>query len=446
MCFLKNSKNISALIVLFAFLSNSTLVAQEKLDAYFAHLFQNNKMMGTVAVLHNDSLFYTTSIGYADVGSKRKNDSNTKFRIASNTKTYTAVLILKAVEEQKLSLDTHLSIFYPQVKNAEKITIEQLLKHRSGIFNFTEVEGQEIWDQEFHTEAEFINHIKNEKSNFEPNTAYEYSNTNYALLGFILEKVYHKSYAALLQEKICKPLKLSNTYFSPETDPNKHEAISYNIQNRYIENSKVNFSNHPGSGGIATTAVELNRFLSGLFEGKLISKESLVLMLPENKGEYGMGIEKARFKNPTGYIHGGRIENYFSDYWYFPAEKLGIVTLCNAVNIDLSQVQNTLIQYVYGRDPILPDFNKTKDLTEEQFRQIAGTYRYKDGSQTMTISSDGTNLIGQLSDNGQMYVPYLYKSEHTFVYDDEGSILEFIPGEQLLLLKDGDLVLEFKKI
>jgi D-alanyl-D-alanine carboxypeptidase len=192
------------------------------------------------------------------------------------------------VEEQKLSLDTHLSIFYPQVKNAEKITIEQLLRHRSGIFNFTEVEGQEIWDQEFHTEAEFVNHIKNEKSNFEPNTAYEYSNTNYALLGFILEKVYQKSYAALLQEKICKPLKLSNTYFSAETDPNKHEAISYNIQNRYIENSKVNFSNHPGSGGIATTAVELNRFLSGLFEGKLISKESLVLMLPENKGEYGM--------------------------------------------------------------------------------------------------------------------------------------------------------------
>lgn len=120
--------------------------------------------------------------------------------------------------------------------------------------------------------------------------------------------------------------------------------------------------------------------------------------------------------------------------------------MCNSVNIDLSQVQNTLIQYVYGRDPILPDFNKTKDLTEEQFRQIAGTYRYKDGSQTMTISSDGTNLIGQLSDNGQMYVPYHYKSDHTFVYDDEGSILEFIPGEQLLLLKDGDLVLEFKKI
>ncbi|WP_223577901.1 serine hydrolase domain-containing protein [Sphingobacterium sp. GVS05A] len=440
------SKNISALIVLFAYLGNTTLVAQQKLDAYFAHLFQNNKMMGTVAVLYNDSLYYATSIGYADVDSKRKNDSNTKFRIASNTKTYTAVLILKAVEEQKLSLDTYLSTFYPQIKNAEKITIEQLLKHRSGIFNFTEIKGEEIWEQEFHTEAEFVSYIENEKSNFEPNTAYEYSNTNYALLGFILEKVYDKSYAALLNEKICEPLKLRNTYFSTETDPNKHEAISYNIQNRYIENSKVNFSNHPASGGIATTAIELNRFLSGLFEGRLISKESLALMLPENKGEYGMGIEKARFKNPIGYIHGGRIENYFSDYWYFPAEKLGIVTLCNAVNINLSQVQNTLIQYVYGRDPILPDFNKTKDLTEEQFRQIAGTYRFKDGGQTMTISSDGTNLIGQLSENGQMYVPYHYKSDHTFVYDDEGSILEFIPGEQSVLLKDGDLVLEFKKI
>jgi len=446
MCLLKCSKNICVLIVLFAFLGDTTLVAQEKLNAYFDHLFRNNKMMGSVAVLHNDSLFYTSSIGYADVDSKRKNDSSTKFRIASNTKTYTAVLILKAVEEQKLRLETYLSTFYPQIKNAEKITIEQLLKHRSGIVNFTEIDGNEIWDQEFHTETEVFNYIKDFKSNFEPNTAFEYSNTNYVLLGFILEKVYQKSYATLLNEKICKPLKLTNTYFSAETDPNRHEAVSYNIQNKYIKNSNVNFSNHPASGGIATTAVELNRFLSGLFEGKLISKESLALMLPESKGEYGMGIEKARFKNPIGYIHGGRIENYFSDYWYFPAEKLGIVTLCNAVNINLGEVQNTLIQYVYGRDPILPDFNKTKDLTEDKFRKIAGTYRYKEGSQTMTISSDGKNLIGQLSDNGQMYVPYRYKSDYTFVYDDEGSILEFMPDEQCLLLKDGDLVLEFTRI
>ncbi len=112
MYLLKCVKNISVLIVLFAFLGNTTLVAQEKLDAYFDHLFQNNKMMGTVAVLQKDSLYYTTLIGYADVDSKRKNDSNTKFRIASNTKTYTAVLILMSVEGQKIPLETYLSAFY----------------------------------------------------------------------------------------------------------------------------------------------------------------------------------------------------------------------------------------------------------------------------------------------------------------------------------------------
>ncbi|MDR2274053.1 MAG: beta-lactamase family protein [Sphingobacterium sp.] len=440
-----NDKNLRLLFyVLFALLSCTNASAQRKLDDYLDHLFQNRKMMGSVAILLHDSLYYAHSVGYADVEAKIKNDDNTKFRIASNTKTYTAALVLKAVEEQKLQLSTCLATFYPQIQNAEKITIEQLLKHRSGIFNFTEIEGEEIWEQELHTTAEFIKYVENQKSNFEPNTAYEYSNTNYTLLGFILERVYRKSYAALLQEKICEPLKLTNTYFSAETDVNKHEAISYNIQDKYIQNSTVNFSNHPASGGIATTAIELNTFLSALFEGKIISPESLARMLPENKGEYGMGIEKARFKNPIGYIHGGRIGNYFSAYWYFPKEKLGIATLCNAVNIDVDEIQNTLIQYVYGSELVLPDFNQTKELTKEQFSRIMGTYRFKDNQHTLTISSDGTNLISQYSECGQMYVPYQYKGNNIFA--DDTSTLQFLVDEKRVLLKQGGSVYEFNKI
>lgn len=436
---------INNLFLLFISLVVSTpLFAQHKLDAYFEHLAANKKFMGSVAISYNDSIIYAKSVGFANADTKKEINNDTKIRIGSNTKTYTAVLVLKAVEEGKLKLNDVLSSFYPQVKNAEKITIEQLLKHRSGIFNFTEIPGENEWEQTFHTEEEFIDFFVNEKSNFDPGTEYEYSNTNYALLGFILQKIYGKPFAEILDEKICRPLHLKNTYFSTETDETKNEALSYNIQNKYIQNAKVNFSNHPASGGMVSTAIELNIFLSALFDGKLISEKSLELMLPKNKGEYGLGIEKLPFSSPEGYTHGGRIENYFSDYWYFPKEKLGIVTLSNAINIYSEYIQTTMVQFVYGNAPELPDFNKTNDLSEKEFEAIAGTYVEKENGHTVTISSDGQNAIFQNSASGQMYFPIAYKGNNTFEYEDIK--LEFFPATKEMKLEQGEINEHYTKL
>lgn len=130
--------------------------AQSKLDDYFDTLFNNQKFMGSVAISHNDSIIYSKSVGYADVQNSLKTNSDTKFRIGSLTKTFTAALVLKAVEESKLKLDDSLAVYYPQIKNANRITIRQLLEHRSGIFNFTEIENEQKWEQRYHTEKEFI--------------------------------------------------------------------------------------------------------------------------------------------------------------------------------------------------------------------------------------------------------------------------------------------------
>ena len=436
---------INHLFLLFISLVVSTpLLAQHKLDAYFEHLSANQKFMGSVAISFNDRIIYAKSVGFANADTKKEINNDTKIRIGSITKTYTAVLVLKAIEQGKLKLDDTLYSFYPQVKNADKITIEQLLKHRSGIFNFTEIPGENQWEQTFHTEEEFIHYFANEKSNFEPGSDYAYSNTNYALLGFILQKIYGKSFAEILDEKICRPLDLKNTYFSTETDETKDEALSYNIQNKYIRNAQVNFSNHPASGGMVSTAIELNIFLSALFNGKLISEKSLELMLPKNKGEYGLGIEKLPFSNPEGYTHGGRIENYFSEYWYFPKEKLGIVTLSNAINIYSEDIQTTMLQFAYGNAPELPNFKRTNDLSEKEFEVIAGTYMEKEKGYTVTISSDGQNAMFQNAASGQMYFPIAYKGNNRFEYEEIK--LEFFPATKELKLEQGDFKEQYKRI
>ena len=128
---------------LFFFLLTSQFIfSQEynfdKLNKYFDELEENNKFMGSVAVSKGDSLIFTRAIGYLDVEMNEKLNSKSKFRIGSISKTFTSVLILKSVEEGKINLDDTIENYFPDIPNSNKITVENLLSHRSGIFNFTD--------------------------------------------------------------------------------------------------------------------------------------------------------------------------------------------------------------------------------------------------------------------------------------------------------------------
>ncbi len=434
-------KNI--FIIFVCLLAQKEAMAQSRLNAYMDHLFRNRKFMGSVAVSFRDSIIYARSVGYADADQGTPLDSGTRMRIGSITKTYTAVLVLKAVEEGRLKLSDSLSAWYPHWPHAGQITIEMLLKHRSGIFNFTEIPGGIAWEEQPHTQEEFIAYASAPGVNFEPGTDYEYSNTNYALLGFILEKVYGKDFNALLQEKIAGPQGLKNTCYTVGKDTSGREALSYNIQDWYLHNATIHFSNHPASGGMLSTVVEVNRFLSALFSGRIISRESLVQMLPETPGEYGMGIEKLPFNNPKGYFHSGRIENFIADYWYFPDEQLGLVTLSNATNINTDDIQMVLLQSAYRNQPELPDFDQVEGLSKEEFGKLKGTYFDSGKTRSVTISSDGTSMIFQDSRAGQMYVPFTRKAGNTFEYED--ILLHFDPDRGEVTLVQGDFRIVFRK-
>ena len=400
--------------------------------------------MGSVSMIHNDSIIFEKAIGFANVEEETLNNETTGFRIGSITKTYTAVLILKAIEENKLSINHTLDNFFPQFINANKISVANLLEQKSGIYNYSEIENQEFWEQQFHTPNEIINNIASQKSTFEPGTKFEYSNSNYVLLGYILEKIYNKSYEEILKEKITSPLNLQRTYYTFETNPFKNEALSYNIQNKYIQNTTINYSNHIGGGGIVSTASEVNKFLSALFNEKIISKKSIEIMLPKEKYNYGYGIFKLPFDNPIGYEHSGRVANYISQYWYFPSENLGIVTLCNATNINPDAVQMTLLRKAFKLELNLPDFDKIDDLTKEEFSMIKGTYIESTDKDLITISSDGTNLVFQSSEIGQDYVTLIMKEKYVFEYDTFS--IQFDPSNKKLKFEQNGIIKYYELI
>ena len=170
-------------------LFTATVFAQtfdkDKLDLYFQTLENNNKWMGSVAVSENGKIVYTKSIGYSDFATKTRPTETTKYRIGSISKTFTSALVLKAAEENKLSLDTKISKFFPNIKNADKISIANLLNHRSGIHSFTDNENYLSWNTQKKSEKELLKIIEDGGSDFEPDSKADYSNSNYVLLSFI---------------------------------------------------------------------------------------------------------------------------------------------------------------------------------------------------------------------------------------------------------------------
>ena len=179
-----------------------------------------------------DKVIYSKSVGFTDVEQEIRANENSKYRIGSISKTFTAVLTLKAMEEKKLSLNQTIDKWFPTIDNADKITIEHLLRHRSGLYNHLDEWTKLGWHTQPKTEAKMIEIIIKGGNGFAPDTKMAYSNSNYILLTYILEKIYKKPYSEVLKEKIVKPLGLKNTYLGGKI----------NIQNGECDSDLVKFS------------------------------------------------------------------------------------------------------------------------------------------------------------------------------------------------------------
>src|SRR5690606_24586739 len=193
-------KKIFLAAILIGFIIQSA-IAQDfdkaKLDNYFDALEANNKFMGSVAVSQKDRTVYTRSVGFSDVENNVKANENSKYRIGSISKTFTSVLVWKAIEEKNIDIKQTIETFFPSIPNGGKITIKDLLSHRSGIHNFTNEEDYLTWNTQAKSEKEMVEIIAKNGSDFEPGSTAEYSNSNFVLLNYILEKTFNKSYDEL---------------------------------------------------------------------------------------------------------------------------------------------------------------------------------------------------------------------------------------------------------
>jgi len=413
----------------------------KKLDSLFQILEQNDKFMGSLAVSQNGNSIYENTIGFRNLEDSIKSNRNTKYRIGSISKMFTATLILKAVEENKLNLDQSLKDFYPEVVNSGMITIKSLLNHSSGIHDFTRNEDYLKWNQIKQPKDKMIQRIASYTSDFTPNSESEYSNSNFVLLTYILEDVYKKPFRKLLKEKIIDPLKLENTFYGGKIDSKNNEAYSYTYLGKWNKETETNMSIPQGAGAIVSTPEDLNVFIMALFNENIISKSSLDQMKNIENG-YGVGLFRFPYGDKLSYGHTGGVDGFRSSTSFFPEDKLAISLSSNGIYYKNNDILLAVLGSFYGRGFDLPDFNKV-ELTEKDLEKYLGTYSSEQIPPKIMISKKGSTLLAQAT--GQSAFPLEPRSKDTFVFEQAGVKIEFKTGTEEMIMKQGGKEFLFSK-
>lgn len=259
----------------------------------------------------NQSEFYTS--GYKNRENKTPADPNSLFKIASVSKLYNALAVAKLVNEDKLSLDKTLTDYLPELKGrieyADKITLRMLVQHRSGIPNFTDT--YMYWAAPRETTDEQLALVLDKPANFKPNEDYEYSNTNYLLLGRIMNRVLGYDKFEYIQKEILDPLNLEHT-FSSIQDVNIDDVMS----GYYVGYDKDLKTENVGS--MLATAEDLSKFIRGLNDGTVFSNEK----------------EQEIYSSIYEYGHTGLIPGYQTIARYHKDLDMVVIQFTNTVNFE----------------------------------------------------------------------------------------------------------------
>lgn len=292
--------------------------AEAKIDAAVQTDVATGRAAGAaVAVLRGGNLVFIKGYGRANLELAAPVNAKTVFRIGSLTKQFTAAGVLLLAEQGKLKIDDKLSLYLPNFPRANEVTLRELLDHTSGIHNFTESPVIDKISTSGATVTELIADIAGESPlyDFEPGTRWWYSNSNYVLLGAVIEKVSGKTWAAFMKSEIFEKLGMTNTAADDARDLVLGRASGYSLiggtPRRFRNADFTDMSVPYAAGALRSTAEDLVRWNSALFGGKLLKPESLTEMLAPGRLRNGAQTQTAiawpggkAFSPPPGYVPG----------------------------------------------------------------------------------------------------------------------------------------------
>ena len=316
----------------------------------------------SVAVARGDQVIVDRGSGLADLEWNQPADAETVFRIGSVTKQFTAAAIMKLVEQGKLALDDPLARYVPDFDTGGRtVTIRQMLNHTSGIPNYTAqpefISKGAIIDL---SQQELLQYVAGKAFSFEPGQGWQYSNTNYYLLGMIIEKVSGDSYAEYLDNVFFRPLGLAHTRYGFEGRLIPKRAQGYALDpDRQRSNDQPTSMLNPGAAGaLVSTAGDLVRWQIALTNGRAVSADSFRQMITSTArtgngdSAYGFGLFVDELEGQTRISHGGGINGFNSSLTWLPDSALRVAVISNSQDLPSGWVEGRIAMALTSNDPL----------------------------------------------------------------------------------------------
>ena len=385
----------------------------------------NSHFMGAVLVARGNQVLFSKGYGFADLEWNISNSPHTKFRLGSVTKQFTAASVLLLEERGKLRVDDPVKKYMPDAPAAwDKITIFHLLTHTSGIPNFTGFPDYPKLEPFATNAAELVARFRDKPLDFEPGEKWNYSNSGYILLTYLIEKISDVSYEKFVQDNLFIPLGMNDSGVDSNSRVIANRASGYVYSHNKFENAGfVHMSIPQGAGALYSTTEDLLKWEQGLFGGKLLKAASLEKMTTPFKNNYAMGLGVETSGGHKVIEHGGGIEGFNTELEYYPEDKLTVVVLRN-VNVgggDPGQIAKQLAAVAHGEAVKLTSEREEITVDPTVLSRYVGTYQFPFGN--MVISLENNQLMTRLGNQPQ--VPIFAESETMFFAKVVDAQIEF---------------------
>ena len=415
---MKISRKLSHLLL--AVLLPVAMIAQSlesNLDNLFNEKYSSDGPGATVLVAKDGQVLYRKAYGLANLELGIPMKPENVFELGSITKQFTAVAILMLEEQGKLSIGDKLSKYISDYPEGEKVTIEHLLNHTSGIQSYTDMQSFMSQARVDMTPTELIDVFKNEPMNFQPGEQWRYNNSGYILLGYIIEEVSGMSYEDFVEKNIFEKLGMENSYYGSKTEVIKNRAWGYQPTEGGYQNANYLSMTLPyAAGSLMSTVDDMLKWEQAIHNNTLISESSKQRAFSnsklnnDNPTYYGYGWSIDEIQGVPTIEHGGGIFGYTTYAVYVPSEDLYAVVLSNSNGNSPTDITIETAAHALGKP-----YSKvaTARLSPPLMQQWEGAYAFPDEVYRYITFENG-NLYSQREGSVKMKLMAVGRDEYIF--------------------------------